>query len=175
MKKYKLTTKDGTTHNGYQWSLPKNGKPGKWHEVSGEGELCSGGFLHFYHDPSLAALLNPIHAKIENPVLWEAEVAGLMKDDNGLKGGAQKMRLVRKMRLPKFALEQRIAFAIYCAQEVYKDEAFAKWACAYLDGADRSEAAAEAAAGAAARAAARAAEEVDLIACAKKAKAFKNF
>lgn len=172
---YKLTTQDGTTHGGYQWSLPSGKKPGKWHETSGEGDLCGPGWLHYYHHPLLAVLLNPIHASIADPILWEVEVSGNTLDDKGLKAGATRMRILRKLPLPEFAKEQRIAFGIYCAQEVFTDEAFAKWACDWLDNVDRSAARAAWAAAEGAAWAARAAKPIDLIALAQKAKAFKNF
>ena len=169
MKVYKLTKADATTRNGYKWSTPSGNRPGKWHKAEGEGaELCSDGYLHWYHHPLLAALLYPLHVQFDDMVLWEAEARGEAKDDNGLKGGSKELRLVRRMELPEYSNEQRVAFAIYVAQEVYKEEGFAKWAKGWLDGTDRS--------GAAARAAARAAEEIGLellIKCAKKAHKFK--
>ena len=56
MKGYKLTNQEMQTHNGFQWEL------GEWQETSGEGGLCGPGWLHYYSDPLLAVLLNPIHA-----------------------------------------------------------------------------------------------------------------
>ena len=170
MIKYKLTTQDGTTHNSYQWSLPKGEKPGDWHRTSGEGDLCGYGWLHFYHHPLLAVLLNPIHADIQDPILWEVEVGGEQKDDAGLKGGATKMRLLKKIDLPMFSTEQRVVFGIYCALETCKDEKFVSWANGWLMGSDRSAAAAAqaawtaaawTAAAQAARAAAEAAEAAE--------------
>jgi len=165
---YKLTRADGTTRNGYQWSLPTNNKLGKWHRAEGRGaDLCSDGYLHWYHHPMLAALLHPLHVDFKDAVLWEAEARGEVRDDNRLKGGSKELRLVRFMDMPVFSSEQKAAFAIYAAQAACQDEAFTEWACAWLDGSDRSEAAARAAeaaaraawaaAWAAARAAARAA------------------
>lgn len=142
MIKYKLTTQDGTTHNYYQWSLPKGEKPGDWHRTSGEGNLCRPGWLHYYHHPLLAVLLNPIHADIQDPILWEVEVGGEQKDDAGLKGGATKMRLLKKIDLPMFSTEQRVVFGIYCALETCNDKEFVRWANGWLMGSDRSAAAA---------------------------------
>ena len=164
MKVYKLTSASGMTHQDYKWSLPKDGKPGEWHRANGEGtELCSDGYLHWYHHPMLAPLLDPIHACIGPTArLWEAETRGEILDDNGLKGGSKGLRLIREIELPAFSTEQQMAFGIYCALEVCNNAAFAKWANAWLDGSDRSAAAAWAAANAAwaardAEAAARAA------------------
>jgi len=142
MIKYKLTTQDGTTHNYYQWSLPKGEKPGDWHRTSGKGDLCGPGWLHYYHHPLLAVLLNPIHADIQDPILWEVEVGEEQKDDAGLKGGATKVRLLKKIDLPMLSTEQRVAFGIYCALEICKDEKFVRWANGWLMGSDRSAAAA---------------------------------
>jgi len=55
---YKLTDQDMQTWKGFQWEL------NKWYETSGEGPLCSEGWLHGYEDPLLAMLHNHIHANI---------------------------------------------------------------------------------------------------------------
>ncbi len=140
MIKYKLTNQEMQTKNNYQWEYDK------WHEVSGEGDLCSNGWLHFYHSPELAVLLNPIHANIKNPRLFEVEVKGKHKDDNGLKCGYSKARLIKEIKLPEFTLTQTVAFGIYCALEVYKEKNYVKWAKNWLSGKDRSKEAADAAA-----------------------------
>lgn len=70
MKKYKLTTQSLTTHNGFQW------EPGIPRTASGEGFLYGPGWLHYYHDPLIAVMLNPIHADIQDPILWLAEMLG---------------------------------------------------------------------------------------------------
>ena len=62
-KRYKLTDRKMQTHCGYQWQI------GQWHETSGEGELCTEGWLHCYTSPLLAVLHNPIHADIGDPIL----------------------------------------------------------------------------------------------------------
>jgi hypothetical protein len=147
----KLTDQDLKTYNGCQWAL------GEWKETSGNGDLCSPGWLHGYKHPLLAVLLNPIHATFDNPRLFRIEVAGLMKDDLGLKFGATEMRLVEEISLPAVTNEQRVRFAIFCALEVCKDAKFVAWANRWLSGEDQSSAAAESAQ-AAAQAAALAAE-----------------
>jgi len=141
---YKLTDQNLQTHGGYQW------EPGVARETDGNGDLCGPGWLHYYHDPLLAVLLNPIHADIEDPILWEAEAEGLHKDDQGLKGGCTKLTLLRQIDLPQITTEQRIRFGILCAKAVCADPAWNKWADRWLSGADMSvEAAATAAATAA--------------------------
>ena len=51
MKLYKILV-DGKSCNGgdLKWSLPKNGKPGKWHKVKGELKICEKG-LHLTTKP----------------------------------------------------------------------------------------------------------------------------
>ena len=94
MKVYKLTTQNFTTFNLTKWGENVT------HKTSGEGELCSNGWLHYYHNPLLAVLLNSIHANIHNPILWEAEAEGLHKDDYGLKGGCTKLTTIKQIPLP---------------------------------------------------------------------------
>jgi len=136
---YKLTDQNLQTHGGYQW------EPGVARETDGRGNLCGPGWLHYYHDPLLAVLLNPIHACITNPILWEAEADGLHKDDRGLKGGCTRLTLMRQIELPQSTTEQRVRFGILCAKAVCNDRTWNRWADRWLDGSDRSVAAAEAA------------------------------
>lgn len=134
---YKLTTQAMTTHKGFKWEL------GVAASTDGEGELCGPGWLHYYHSPLLAVLLNRIHANIHNPRLFKAEASGAHKDDNGLKGGCTVLRLVEEMKLPMLTNVQRRAFAILCAQQVYDDKdsggVWSSWAEKWLSGEDRTE------------------------------------
>jgi hypothetical protein len=145
----KLTTQDMTTHNGCEWTV------GEWKETDGSGDMCGPGWLHCCDDPLLAVLHNPIHAGIDNPMLWEIEVGGEKKTD-GLKSAYTRMRIVKAMPLPEITTMQKIAYAILCAKEVCADKAWNAWADAWLSGKDRSKEAAEAAWAAAAAVAARA-------------------
>lgn len=127
---YKLTDQDWFTRRGETneclWG------PNVTHKARrGKGSLCSDKYIHFYHSPELAALLNPIHANIKNPVLWECK-ARLALDDNGIKAGAKSLTTLQIIPLPKFSLIQHVAFAIYCAQEVYKGTAWNIWASDWL-------------------------------------------
>jgi hypothetical protein len=131
-KACKLTDENMQTFAGTQWVLRE------FKETSGEGDLCSKGWLHYYSDAKLAAFLNPIHANFAAPRLFEIEVAGSIKSDNGLKYGCTKMRLVQELQFIKPTQEQCIKFAIYCALEGYKDKQFVQWATNWLDGTDRS-------------------------------------
>ena len=151
---YKLTSAQGQTYGQTQWG------PGIEHTASGEGPLCGPGHIHAYTDPLLAVLLNPIHARFEAPLLWEAD-GDVAQTDSGLKVGCTRLRTLRKIPVPEISLEQRIEIAIRCALAVYPEPNFAAWAEDWLSGQDRSvESAAAAKAlapGPSARAAARAA------------------
>ena len=152
MKCYKLTDEKGRTRGGTQWG------PGVTHEAPGTGELCSSGWIHCYDSPLVAVLMNPIHANIANPRLWECEADGAALDDHGLKRGVQRLTTVREMPLPAVTTEHRVRFAILCASRVCDDPAWLAWSAGWMANEDRSEAAARAAWAAAAAAAAGAAE-----------------
>lgn len=170
MKLYKLTDQNMQTRGKYQWTL------GEERTASGNGGLCGPGWLHFYTDPLLAVLLNPIHANISEPRLFEAE-GDVGEDDHGLKVGCRRATLVREIQLPVVTKKQHVRFAILCAQLVCSDPSWNSWAEKWLSGKDRSAEAARAAAWAesatwsAAWAAAEAARtlDLDLIAIAKQA------
>lgn len=135
----KLTDQDGYTRRGRtgetKWS------PGFVLETSGEGDLCGPGFVHAYTHPLPAIYLNPIHAGIDNPLLWEAD-GEIIKSDHGLKVGCTKLTTVRLIDRPEPTTEQTIAFGILCAKEVCHDADWNKWADDWLSGKDRSKAAA---------------------------------
>jgi hypothetical protein len=160
---YKLTKQDLTTYKGFQWEL------GKTVTTDGSGDLCSSSWLHFYNDPLLAILLNPIHATIKSPRLFEFSAEGTIKKDRGLKFGCTRGTLVREIEVPAISKTQRSAFGILCAKQVCKDEKWNKWADRWLSREDRSKNAAYAAAAAAADAAYAASAKLDLIAIAKEA------
>ena len=128
----KLTDENGRTCNNTQWG------EGITHTSSGEGNLCSSGWIHFYDDPLLAVLLNPIHGNFENPILWEIEVSGAIKEDHGLKFGANSVTTIKTIKLPIITTEQKVRFAILCSLEVYKEKSFVLWAKNWLSGIDRS-------------------------------------
>jgi len=138
---YKITNQSLQTHNGFQWELNKQVP-----ELPDGGRLCSNKFYHGYSSQLLAVLLNPIHADIANPRLFEAEGFGESLDDRGLKVGYKSMILKKEIELPEVTLVNRIAFGILCALEVTDDESFKTWAENWLNGTDRSEEARAAAA-----------------------------
>ncbi len=137
MKKYKLTDQNMRTRNGFQWEL------GKEVTTSGKGGfLCNDSWLHCYSHPLIAVLMNPRHANIQNPKLFEVKALGKHLNDGGLKEGCTKMTLVEEIALPVISTTQKVAFAILCSLKVYKDKKYAKWADNWLKGNDRSSTAA---------------------------------
>ena len=129
---YKLINSEMRTHNGFQWEL------GKWYETTGKGDLCSFDWLYFYNDPLVGMFMNPAHANIENPRLFRAEVEGKFLDDNGLKCGYSRAKLVEELPLPQISSVQWIRFAILCAKEVYKGKKWNEWADNWLSGKNRT-------------------------------------
>lgn len=156
---YKLTDENGQTgqahNNNTQWGENVT------HTTSGEGELCTSGWIHVYDDPILAVILNPIHTNFESPRLWECECTGAMKEDRGLKFGVSSCTTLKEIPLPEITINQKIAFEILCSLEVYKSKSFEQWANNWLTGADRSARVTEAAAAARVEWAAAAAVEVN--------------
>lgn len=151
---YKLTNQNLQTHDDFQWVI------GEWQEAQGniDQDLCSSGWLHYYIDPLLVVLHNPIHANTEYPRLFEVEISGEQKHDGQLKSGCHKMRLIKEIPLPVLTQNQIIAYGIFCALEVYHESDFQNWAENWLSGNDRTaRAAAQAAWAAQAARAARAA------------------
>jgi hypothetical protein len=133
---YKLTTQDGKTRKEYanetRWGEMVT------HTASGEGGLCGPGWLHYYAHPLLAVLLNPIHACIYDPALWEAHAAGHITTDRGLKAGCTSLTTLRRIAFPAVTTEQRVKFGILCAMQVYSNQAWIKWANNWLAGKDRA-------------------------------------
>jgi len=98
------------TYGGYKWVL------GEERTTTGEGELCGAGWLHAYHDPLLAVLLDPIHANFGSTArLFAAEAGGRMAYDRGLKMGATSLTLTEELPLPTVTPDQRVKFAKLCA------------------------------------------------------------
>src|ERR1019366_147276 len=106
MKAYKLTTQEITTHNGYK--LPAIGQWFYPADTTSKPVPCSDTVLHYYHDPRLAVIFNPIHANIGNPKLWEIEI-DVETGSDGLKGWCRRQRLIHELPLPVFTSEQLIA------------------------------------------------------------------
>ena len=85
MIKYKLVDKDGYTQRGEAGET--YWLDGTKKVAIGTGkELCTKDVIHYYDDPLLAVLFNPIHANITSPRLIEIEIDKVTNHD-GLKGG----------------------------------------------------------------------------------------
>jgi hypothetical protein len=88
--------------------------------------------------------MNPAHAAVEDPILWECVTYGKHKKEP-LKSGCKRLMTTRKIEIPVFTLEQKVCFGILCSLEVYKAPDYVLWATNYLNGKDRSDNAAYAA------------------------------
>jgi hypothetical protein len=155
VKLYKLTDKDGYTRRGESnetlWGENVT------HEAKKEGTaLCTGQVIHAYESLEMAAFMHPAHAILKDPVAWEFE-GEVVAREKQVNCGVKKGTTVGRVALPEITTEQRVEIAIRCAVAFYTEPTFKKWADAWLDGSDRSDAAARAAAWAAAWAASRAA------------------
>jgi hypothetical protein len=144
MKAYKLTTQDFKTRKGLYSELIWG--EGVEHTATGLGDnLCSDGWIHFYNSPLIAVIMNPIHATIPSPVLWECLTYGKHKREV-LKSGCKRLKTVRQLPLPQISTTSRIAFSILCAKKIYHETNWTSWANAWLSGADRTAYSANAAA-----------------------------
>jgi hypothetical protein len=157
---YKLTDSGHYTRRGNTGET--KWVPGVEVRATGNGaRLCTRDVIHAYAHPLLAAFLNPIHARLTNPILWRGETTAIVAND-GVKLGVKALTLTEPMPLPVFSSSQLARAAILIALELapsWKGKArFEQWAKNWLNRHDRSERAARAAgAAAAAAAAARAA------------------
>ena len=179
---YKLTDSVLRTHGStFQWEI---GVPREIDPKCYTTSLCTCGFFHWYRDPLLAVLHDPIHGKFgPSARLFESEAEGTILEEGQMKGGSTKLTLLREIPLPVVTKEQRISYDILCAMEVTSDETWRSWASKWLSGEDRTveyaaavgadtaayAAAYAAYAAAAGLAVAAAGKPLDLIAIAKKA------
>jgi hypothetical protein len=132
MKCYKLTDQNHKTRDNTQWGH------GVTHTVLGNNtSLCSSSWLHFYTNPLIAVLVNPIHADIRNPVLWEAESSGEELHEK-LKSGSKTLTTTRIIELPIITTTQKVAFSILCTKQLTNSSVWVKWADGWLSGLDRS-------------------------------------
>ena len=132
MKYYKLLDQKMTSHNNTKWEI---GVP---ITISKEGNLmCTDQVLHCYNHPLLAVILNPIHANIKNPLLFEISVDNIV-DSDGLKFASKSQTLIKEIPLPEISLEQRVEFSIRIAKLVYTEKKWNEWADSWLNGSDKS-------------------------------------
>ncbi len=140
MKHYKITDAQGQTKNQTQWGENIT------HEITKPGNtLCSHEVFHGYRTPGMAVFMNPVGGNYDEKtmLLWEAE--GVKVADDGTKLGFKKQTTIRQIEKPSIATEQRVEIAIRCVLKVYKDRTWRKWARSWLNGTDRTAAAAYAA------------------------------
>lgn len=131
--KYKLTDENMKTYGDFQWEI------GKKVITSGNGTLCSNGWVHFYHCPLLAILLNPCHAAFNNPRLFECKIGKRQLNDSGLKGGTTELILTKEIQVPQITDTQRIAFGILCVKAICDNRKWNQWADKWLLKKDRTE------------------------------------
>ncbi len=132
MKAYKLTDQNNKTRGNTVWG------PGISHTAKGGHDLlCSNAWIHFYTNPLIAVLMNPIHARFDLPRLWECETAGEELHEP-LKSGCKTLTTVKEIPVPVISPINKIAFAILCAKQVFKEEKWNIWADSWLSGKDRT-------------------------------------
>ncbi|MFQ5878775.1 MAG: hypothetical protein ACE5IZ_01170 [Dehalococcoidia bacterium] len=137
MNLIKLTDDQDQTHDGMQWG------PGVRHEAeSGEGPLCSKYWIHAYKDKYVAVLMNPIQGGFLKPHGWSAKGEEPIERAYDGKVGVKALTTLHRIALPRFTLNQHVAFGIFCALELPQRQKFKKWAEDWLDNVDRSETAA---------------------------------
>jgi len=132
MKYYKLLSKEMTSYKDTKWEI---GIPIKIEKTG--NTMCSDEVLHCYNHPLLAVFLNPIHADIKEPKLFEIKVDEIVNND-GLKFASKSQTLINEIPLPEISYEQRVEIGIKIAKTVYKDEKWNEWADKWLSGEDRS-------------------------------------
>jgi hypothetical protein len=132
---YKLVDQQMQSYGGFQWTI------GETYTANGKGQLCGSGWLHFYEHPLLAVLHNPIHARIENPILLEVDIpdnANILREGY-LKLGATIATPCRRVELPSITTAQHIAYGLLVVLTVSQNADFKAWAESWLDGSGRGD------------------------------------
>ena len=131
----KLTDTGDQTYNGTRWGENVTHGP-----TSGQGPLCSSGWLHFYEGLGVALFHNPNGAAFQTPHAWEARAT--VEKREGLKAGTRRLTTVRRVEYLPPTTEQLVTVAILLAFDVYDAEQdngkWATWAIDWLSGADRT-------------------------------------
>jgi hypothetical protein len=118
MKLYKLTDKNQITHADMKWEIGKTNKIKKCENP----QLCTKDVIHAYKNKNLALLLNPVHAKIDDPLLFEAEGIPAVEDFG--KCGVFSLKINKKLSIPEWYINKeirhdvQILFSILCAESV---------------------------------------------------------
>jgi hypothetical protein len=121
MKLYKLTEQDETTYcKSMSWKVGKTNRVKKCNNP----KLCSGDVIHAYKNKNLALLLNPQHAHIKKPLMFECSGKVVVEDWGKI--GVFSLKCEKKMRLPKWHTDENkcrrvvVMFAVLCAESVIK-------------------------------------------------------
>jgi len=119
---YKLTDPKGQTYGFTQWG------PGIRHiAVGSEHKFCTADLIHFYDDPHLAEIFNPMHGRFGyGKRMWEIAVEGQVYSDHGTKFGAKAVTTICEVNVPIVTTKQRVEFAILCAQTAFSGKSV-KW------------------------------------------------
>lgn len=139
MIRYKLATQDYRTRVGFEnetrWQF------GVRVEATGDPKqgLCSDAYIHVYDDPALAMFLNPIHANIADPRILRVQCHGRSVNDCGLKRGYRAITPIGELQITPPSTTQAVAFGILVSLAVPQSDNYARWAHAWLAGADRSQ------------------------------------
>jgi hypothetical protein len=118
MKLYKLTDKNQITHVDMKWKIGKTNKIKKCENP----KLCTKDVIHAYKNKNLALLLNPIHANIDDPLLFEAKGIPVVEDFE--KCGVFSLKINKKLSIPEWYINKeirhdvQILFSILCAESV---------------------------------------------------------
>jgi len=125
MKLYKLTDKYGNTKCNTRWDVGVVHRRNKCKNP----RLCSSDIFHAYTNINLAFLLNPIHAEINNPVVWECEGTPVVEDWG--KVGCFRLKVIQKLDDPIWINSDKekhvqVTFAVLCAESVlhYHEEEY---------------------------------------------------
>ena len=108
MKLYKLTDKNNKTKNNTQWGENTT------HIIPLEkrsNTLCNEGILHAHTDINLALLLNPIHANITGPNLWECEGEIVVSEWD--KCGCHELTTTTQLDIPLWYLDDKIRKKVF--------------------------------------------------------------
>lgn len=106
--------------------------PGSTHVATGHGDVLGPGWLQCYHNPLIAAFLQPIYDGVSLPKLWMVR-GEIRKSCNGLIVGCQTITAHRRCSLPTINTKQRIQLAICVSQAVYREEFFVSWTNRWLN------------------------------------------
>lgn len=122
MKLYKLTDQDGYTRRRESGETKWMKKFTLTKKPCKDPQLCSSDVIHAYTNANLGFLLNPLHANLKTPQIWEALGEIVVKDWG--KVGCFSLTTTKKLKTPdwvkKYPQNVQIWFAILCYELVLK-------------------------------------------------------